>query len=390
MGEEEKEALNRIFDHNRGILFAHGFDKVRIAYEVRSFEREFAAKMNVPYAQAVSSGTAALKCALKGLDIGPGDEVITQAFTFVATVEAIVDCGATPIIVDIDRTYNLDPIALEAAITKKTRAIIVVHMAGAAAQLDQILAIAREHNIPVIEDTAQACGGTYQGKMLGTLGEAGCYSFDFGKVITSGEGGMVVTANANLFERTRAYHDHGHDYKNPQARGIEGALLGGFNYRMSELQAAVGREQLKKLDFILTEQRKNKTILKSRLASEQDSLEIQFRKICDEAGDIADCLIFTVGDKARALAVAAHLGKEGVGTKNLPDAMRWHFAGWWEHLFVSHPQYSNENISALWKKSRELLEQSIAIPIMVKDDEASLEKKSRAIKSALKTAGALA
>ena len=200
IGKEEKRELDNLMDKS-GILFRHGFDNLRNGvYKTREFEKNFSNQMNVQDALAVTSGTAALLVALKAFGIGQGDEVITQSFTFVATVEAIVESGAKPIICDIDSTLNLAPEALEAKISNKTKAIIVVHMLGTPCNLNPIIKIAEKNKIKIIEDTAWGCGGKLNGKYLGTIGDAGTYSFDFAKTITSGEGGMILTKNKKIFK----------------------------------------------------------------------------------------------------------------------------------------------------------------------------------------------
>jgi len=247
-GEEEKKEINDVLA--TGVLFRYEFpEQRRGVYKVRSFEEQFAAYCRCRHAQAVTSGTAALKVALACLGIGPGDEVITQGFTFVATWEAIFDAGATPVFCEIDTTLNMDPADLEQRITPRTKAIIPVHMLGAAARIAEIKAIADRHSLPVIEDTAQSAGGTLHGRYLGTFGACGTFSFDPVKTMTTGEGGMIITDDAALWQRMSEYHDHGHDHvSNPGGRGGEGRRFIGFNYRMMELQGAIGIAQLAKLD----------------------------------------------------------------------------------------------------------------------------------------------
>lgn len=361
-GKEEQQAINEIFEINGGILFAHGFDAMRKGvYRVREFEASFARKMNVPYAQAVSSGSTALKVALKAMGVGKGDEVITQAFTFVATVEAILEVGSVPVIVDIDETLNMCPKSLEAAITGKTKAVIPVHMMGSPAAMDEIMAIAKKHDLLVLEDNAQGCGGTYKGRMLGTIGDCGSFSFDAGKVMITGEGGMVVTANESLYLRARAYHDHGHEYSKTLGRGEEGALLTGFNYRMTELQGAMGLVQLSKLDMILDCQRKNKTKLMELIKA----LPFKFRTELDPAGELGDTIVFFLDSREQAAAFVSKMKTEGLGTKNLPDAIRWHFARHWAHMFKEYGFYS-DTWQAEWQRSSDILERAVALPVMVK------------------------
>ena len=368
-GEEERAAINEIFDKNGGIIFAHGFDAMRNGvYKVREFERAFAEHIGAAHAQAVSSGTSALKVALQSLNVGPGDEVITQSFTFVATVEAIKETGATPIVVDINDTLNMSPEAFRQAITPRTKVVIPVHMMGECAEMDEIMAIAKAHNIMVMEDAAQALGATYFGRFSGTMGAVGAYSTDAGKSLNTGEGGMVVTSDEQRYIMARALHDHGHEYSTTKGRGEEGALCGGFNHRMTELQGAIGIAQLKKLDTIVARQRENKTKLMRQL----QALPVSFRRSADPAGDLADTIVFFLPDRERTTAFVAAMRAKGLGTKNLPDAIGWHFAKHWKHLMKGHPLYDGKCDTA-WSKSADILERAVAIPVMVKMDDARIE-----------------
>lgn len=379
-GEDERKAINDLFDANGGILFAHGFDAMRKGiYKVREFEAALTRKFGVPFAQAVSSGSAALRVALAALDVGPGDEVIIPAFTFVATAEAVIQTGADLVVVDIDDTFNMSPDSLEAAITERTKAIIPVHMMGAPADMARIMSIAGKHGIGVVEDSAQGVGGTFAGRYLGTIGDLGCYSFDAGKVIITGEGGMVVTSKHELFVKSRGYHDHGHEYSTTVARGAEGAIGDGFNYRMTELQGAIGIVQLGKLDMILSSQRTNKAKLKKLLTD--GGFPFRYRRILDE-GELGDALIFTLKDRAQTNAFLAGMAREGLGTKNVPDAIRWHFSKHWSNMFMKHGWY-RETYSTQWQQSADILETSIAIPVMVKmTDERIQEIASKLLKIA--------
>lgn len=367
MGSEERDAVNQLFDANGGILFAHGFDGLRKGiYKVREFEATIAKTVGAAHCQAVSSGSTALLVALRALGIGRGHEVITSCFTFVATIEAILEAGAIPVLAEVDDSFNLDPDDVARRITPKTRAIIPVHMAGAPARMDAVLALSRERQLLVLEDAAQAFGGTYKGKGLGTLGHAGCYSFDFGKCVTTGEGGAVVTASRELFEKTRALHDHGHEYNKAFPRGKDTRSLPGFNYRMTEIQAAIGIVQVGKLRTILEAQRSNKRRMKEGL----QGLGLKFRTILDE-GELADTLIFSVEDSKAAAAIVTALGAKGLGTKNIPDAVDWHFAGTWKHLLRDVPGL--ENCETLWPKTRALLERSVALPVNVRMSNEQIE-----------------
>jgi 8-amino-3,8-dideoxy-alpha-D-manno-octulosonate transaminase len=327
-GEEEKQQVLDVFD--TGVLFRYEFGAQRRGvYKVREFEQAFAAYTGAAHAQAVTSGTAALKVALAALGVGIGDEVVTQCFTFVATWEAILDIGAVPVFTEVDQTLNMDPADLEKKITSKTKAVIPVHMLGAQARIKEIKAIADRHGIPVLEDTAQAAGARLNGRHLGTFGSCGTFSFDAVKTMTTGEGGMIIANDEELWRNCSEYHDHGHDHVvNPGGRGGEGRRFIGFNYRMMELQGAVGLAQLGKLDGIVAAQRKNKALLKEAAA---EIAGAAFREILDEQGDSATFLAFMLPDKAQAAKVNQVLRENNAGAINFGENT-WHFYPSWEHL----------------------------------------------------------
>jgi 8-amino-3,8-dideoxy-alpha-D-manno-octulosonate transaminase len=327
-GEEEKKEIMEVLD--TGVLFRYEFGEQRCGiYKVREFEEKFAAYCGVGYAQAVTSGTAALKVALTALGVGPGDEVITQGFTFVATWEAILEMGAVPVFSEIDETLNMDPADLERKITDRTRVIIPVHMMGAPARILEIKAVADRHGIPVLEDTAQAAGGLLQGKRLGSFGKCGTFSFDAVKTMTTGEGGMIITDDEELWRSMSEYHDHGHDHVvNPGGRGGEGRRFIGFNYRMMELQGAMGLAQLKKLDGMIVAQQRNKAALKDAVAKLPG---VSFRTILDAQGDSATFLAWLLPDADRARRVNGILKENGAGAVYFADNT-WHYYPKWEHL----------------------------------------------------------
>ena len=327
-GEEEKQQVLEVL--NSGVLFRYEFaEKRQGVWKVAEFEKAFAAYTGTGYAQAVTSGTAALKVALAALGVGPGDEVITQCFTFVATWEAILDCGAIPVFAEIDMTLNLDPVDLEKKITAKTKAIIPVHMMGAQARIEAIKAIAGRHGIPVIEDTAQAAGGRLHGRHLGSFGAIGTFSFDAVKTMTTGEGGMCITSDETLWRRMSEYQDHGHDHiPNPGGRGGESRPFIGFNYRMMEIQGAIGLAQLAKLNGIVAAQQKNKQFFREAVSILPG---VSFREILDPAGDSATFLTFLLPDKGKAQAVNAILRQEGAGAIQWAEN-NWHYYPRWEHL----------------------------------------------------------
>lgn len=328
IGEEEQKEIVDVL--SRKILFRYEFHEQRQGiYKVEEFEREFARYCGVNHALAVSSGTAALRVALSALGIGPGDEVITQGFTFVATWEAILDAGAIPVFAEIDNTLCLTPHDLAKKISPRTKAIMPVHMCGSQARIKEIMRIADERGIPVIEDTAQACGGKLNGKALGSFGKIGTFSFDSVKTMTTGEGGMVITDDRDSYIRASEYHDHGHDHSPHVGRGLEKRNFIGSNYRMMELQGALGLAQLKKLDsMILERQRENKSRIK-RALSKID--QVIFRSVPDPKGDTATFLIFFLPTQEKSRAFNNIMAQEGCPTVYWYDNT-WHYYERWEHL----------------------------------------------------------
>jgi 8-amino-3,8-dideoxy-alpha-D-manno-octulosonate transaminase len=360
IGKEEFAEIKHLFDESK-ILFRHSFDHLRNdIYKVKEFEEAFAKRMKVPHALGVTSGTAALRIALAALGIKEGDEVITQSFTFVATVEAIIESRALPVITEIDETLNMDPVDLEQNITEKTKAIIVVHMLGVPARLEEIKEIADQHDIPIIEDTAWGCGGHYDDIPLGTYGDIGTYSFDFAKTMTTGEGGMVVFKDKNLYEKAAAWHDHGHENNPDLPRWEDSRSSSGFNYRMNEIQGAIGLAQLKKLDYVVAEQRKNADLIQESISD----LPIEMRTIPDGSFETADALVFLVDSNQTARRCRDALLEAGLGTKILPEAITWHFAGTWDHMPELVNSYGVDIIDQ-FPKSFELLSKAVSIPISI-------------------------
>ncbi len=229
--------------------------------KVAEFERAMAAYCGTAEAVAVSNCTTALHLSLVVLGIGPGDEVICPSMSFIATANSIRHAGATPVFADVDpQTYNLDPDAAEAAVTPRTKAIMVVHQIGLPADIDRFLAIGRRHGIKIVEDAACAIGSRYKGVPIGGHTEMACFSFHPRKVITTGEGGMITTNNAEYARRLRLLRQHGMsvpDTVRHAARQVitEQYVCLGYNYRMTDIQAAVGIEQLKRLDWIVERRR---------------------------------------------------------------------------------------------------------------------------------------
>jgi 8-amino-3,8-dideoxy-alpha-D-manno-octulosonate transaminase len=263
------------------------------------------------------------------LGIGYGDEVITPAFTFVASFEAILSVGAVPVLVDVDDTLTLDPAAVEKAITPKTKAIMPVHMCGSMADMDALVALCKKHHLLLLEDACQSIGGTYKGKALGTIGHAGTFSFDFVKTMTCGEGGVVMTNDKEVYTKCDGYTDHGHDHLGAD-RGADLHPFIGYNFRISELHAAVGLAQIKRLPNFLSIQKKNHTALKNMLAQIPG---ITFRRIPDPAGDSGSFVCWFLPTAAATAAVVEEMKAQGVLAGNFYwYNNNWHYIRKWEHL----------------------------------------------------------
>ena len=361
IGAEEQAEIDDVFRRG-GVLFRHGFDGIRNGcYKVRDFESAFAEYMGVPHALAVTSGTAALRVALAALDLQPGDEVITQAFTFVATAEAIIESRLVPVCCEVDDTLNMDPADLERRITSRTRAVIAVHMLGTPARLREIKAICERHRLVLIEDAAWGCGGSLDNIRLGTWGRMGTFSFDFAKTMTTGEGGMVVFHERADYERAAAWHDHGHE-NNPAVPRWEDTRSGsGFNYRMTELQGAVGLAQLRKLDDVVRRQRTNRDAIWRAIA---DLPGVTPRAVPTGSQETADALVFEVPDAEIAREVRSRLLAAGSATKILPEAVTWHFAGTWSHM----PELvaTHGDLAVAFPITSARLSRCVSLPVIVK------------------------
>ncbi len=334
--EEIKEVMDVL---ETGILMRYGFDSERKGvYKVKEFEQAFAQYCGTDYALGVTSGSTALQVALTAMDVGPGDDVLVPAFTFLATYEAVMEVGAVPIMVDIDDTLNLDPLEIEKKKTPYTKAVIPVHMCGSAANIDKIMDVARKNKLLVLEDNAQGCGAGFRGKKLGSFGDMGTFSFDYVKTVTTGEGGMVITNNKEFYLRSEWYHDHGHDHNPKVSRALEGRTILGFNFRMNELQGALGLAQLRKLDYLIGEQKKNKKFIMDVLANVPG---VNFRVKPDPEGDSATFLAFNMPSEDQAQKFQNLLAAEGVDTvcykRNL-----WHYVPNWEHFLAKSTANSKQ------------------------------------------------
>jgi dTDP-4-amino-4,6-dideoxygalactose transaminase len=322
IGQEE---IEEVLDVLRGGYLQRycNTDDPRFKAKVFTLEQEVAKRCGVGYAVGVNSGTSALLTALSGLSIGPGDEVIVPGYTFVASMSAVVYARAVPVLAEVDTTLNLDPKDVERRITPRTRAILAVHMLGNPAHLNELKAVADRYGLFLIEDCAQAFGASYHGRVVGSVGQIGAFSFNAYKLITSGDGGMLITDDEALYKRCFAFHDQGHL---PNRRGVEigSRSLLGLDFRLTELQAAVLLAQLRKLDGILERLRVNKRQYKAILLNELAGLE--FRQITDPDGECATLLgvFFPNAETARRAA-------RDLNTKVVADS-GWHVYNHMEHL----------------------------------------------------------
>lgn len=387
-GEEERREVGEVLE--TGVLFRYGFEAQRRGrWKARALEQALCARLGVRHCHAVSSGTAALHTALAACGIGAGDEVIVPPFTFVATVESVVLAGAVPVFAEIDETLCLDPDDVAARITPRTRAVLVVHMCGAMARIDVLQRLCERRGLVLIEDTAQALGARFRGRALGTFGAMGCYSFDPVKTITAGEGGAVVTDDEALYHRAEQYADHGHDHLGGADRGADGHPIMGTNFRISELHAAVGLAQLRKLDRILEVQRRHKATLREAFAG---SPEITFRHLPDPEGDSATFLTVFAPDRERAAELQQALAEAGCGPAFHWYRNNWHYLRRWEHIRALRlPMRPAQRLldpppdleATQTPRSDALMERAVSLLVSLSWDEAELERRAGTIRRIL-------
>ncbi|MBO3116506.1 DegT/DnrJ/EryC1/StrS family aminotransferase [Winogradskyella sp. DF17] len=326
-GDLERNEVNDVLDN--GVLMRYGFDAMRKGHwKAKELEAQLSESFNVNYVQLVSSGTAAVSVALASAGIGAGDEVIMPSFTFVASFEAIMMLGATPILVDIDETLTLDPLAVKAAITSKTKAVMVVQMCGSMGHMDKLRDICNNHNLIFVEDACQAIGGTYNGQALGSIADVGCFSFDFVKTITCGEGGAIITNNKDYYLNADHYSDHGHDHVG-QDRGAETHPFLGYNFRISELNAAVGLAQVKRLPEFISIQKKNYSILRASLAQIP---EVTFRTVPEGGEESCAFLNFFLPSLDITRKVSESFKLNGIDACFHYYDNNWHYVRKWDHL----------------------------------------------------------
>lgn len=390
-GPEEKKEVNDVLE--TGIYMRYGFDGPRKGiWKAKELESAICETFGSKYAQLTSSGTSALTTAMAALGIGAGDEIIMPAFTFVASFEAVLSVGAIPVLVDVDESLTLNPGAVRKAITSKTKCVMPVHMCGSMADMDALVEICKEHKLILLEDACQSIGATYKGKYLGTIGDAGTFSFDFVKTMTCAEGGVVMTNNEDVYTKSDGYTDHGHDHLGAD-RGADLHPFIGYNYRISELHAAVGLAQIRKVHKFLEIQRRNHELLKNVLSSVP---EVSFRTIHDPEGDSCTFLCWFLPTENITRNTVAELKSQGI----LPGNFywfdnNWHYIRKWEHLkqgLTLHPLYPEQreavtaNANKDFSVSDGVMSRCICTSISLLWTEEQIKEKGEKLVSAIKKA----
>lgn len=356
IGQEEIKEVMDVLES--GYLFRYGsLDDPAYKHKVYSFEREFAASCGVRHALAASSGTGALIVSLKALGIEPGDEVIVPAYTFIASFSSVIAAGGVPVLAEIDESLTLDPDDSERRITRKTKAIMPVHMLGNACAMDAIMAIAQKHGLPVLEDVCQANGGSYRGRKLGTIGKMGTFSLNVFKTVTAGDGGVVITDDADLYKLAFGYHDQGHS---PLRAGVEVGRRSvlGMNFRMNELTGAVALAQLRKMDRIVSVLREKKRKFKEQIA---EITGLKFRTLNDPEGDCATLCTVIFDSAPKAVLVSRRLGTVTV------DQSGWHVYTNMEHLNRYLKEKGRPHGRGAYPRTDDILSRAINLSVGVVD-----------------------
>lgn len=326
-GAEERKEINDVME--TGVLFRYGHDAQRNNHwKAKDFESEVKKITGAKFAHAMSSGSTAIATALAASGIGAGDEVIVPPFTFIASVEAVLFIGAIPVFAEIDETLCLSAEGIEKAITKNTKGVCLVHMCGGNAEMDSIMAVIKKHDLILVEDAGQAFASSYKGTYTGLFGKAGSYSFDFFKIATAGEGGVLVTNDEETYKKADVYSDHGHSHVGAK-RGMEEHPYLGFNYRISELHAAIGLAQTRRVPGIKEKNRHNKKFMQNLLSANK---HIGFAKVGDESGDSATFLNLLLTDKDTTQRVVNEFNNAGVMGFDYWFLNMYHFINQWDHL----------------------------------------------------------
>jgi len=319
VGEAEADAAARVI--RSGHLFRYSSDPDNPT-ETDLFEREWADLVGTKHALAVTSGTAALICALAGLGIGPGDEVIVPAYTFMATATSVLACGAIPVLADINETLLLDPNDIERHISSRTKAVIPVHMFGMPCDMDPVMAVAEKHGLHVIEDACQMDAGSYKGRRVGSIGDVGCFSFNQFKIMTCGEGGALTTDRTDVYDRALVMHDSGLTFR-PTAEKIAMPTFIGLNFRLNEILAAVLRAQLSQVDDWLSRMRS----IKAKMIEQMEQRGVSILPSNDLDGDCG-IMLGVQFESEDATLRCMELLKGSVGYMRPFDTGRHVYANW--------------------------------------------------------------
>lgn len=364
VGREEIEALTRVIE-TKNVFRYYGVGDG--PDEVLSFEREFAEHMGSKHALCVNAGSSALICALIGAGIGEGDEVIVPAYTWNATPNAVLASRALPVLAEVDESLTLDAADVERRITPRTRAILPVHMRGAPAAMDELVAIAKQHDLVLIEDVCQAAGASYRGRRLGTFGDAGAFSLQFNKIITTGEGGVMITDRDDLLDLALDVHD----CANSVRRGTGLPKFAGYNFRASELTGAMARVQLGRLDGLLERMRANHARLTAEIAGLPG---LTLRRANDEDGDAGIALIAFADSAAKAAEGASALNAEGVLAMQIysPTTPDLHIYPYWAPVLAALEAAGAERPDC--PRTLDLVERAIHVDVSPLCEEQDLEE----------------
>jgi dTDP-4-amino-4,6-dideoxygalactose transaminase len=364
VAQEELEALRRVIE-SKNLFRYYGVGDG--PGEVAAFEREFAEQMDSKHALCLNAGASALICALIGAGVGEGDEVIVPAYTWNATPNAVLAARAVPVLAEIDESLTLDPADVARRITARTRAIIPVHMRGAPAAMDALVAIAEQHGLVLVEDVCQAAGATFRGRRLGTFGDAGAFSLQFNKIITTGEGGVMITDRDDLLDLALDVHD----CANSVRRGVGLPKFAGWNFRVSELTGAIARVQLTRLDGLLARMRANH----ARLAGQVEGLPgLTLRRANDQDGDAGIALVGFANDAERARDSVDALNAEGVLAMQIysPATPDLHVYPFWAPVLTAIDAAGLDAPSC--PRTLELLERSVHVDVSPLCDEQDIDE----------------
>ena len=355
-GKEEMEAVVEVMQS--GYLFRYGSENdPKFLQKAATLEKEISGYFNSKYALVTSSGTSALLASVIALGLKPGDEIIVPAYTFVASYTSVIFAGIVPVLAEIDESLTLDPDDIEHRITPRTKAIMPVHMLGNPCAMDKIMAIARKHNLLVLEDACQAAGASYKGNKVGSIGDMGAYSLNVFKTINSGDGGFIITNDKSLYETAFGVHDQGHK---PLRFGVEVGSRNvlGLNFRMNEITAAVGLAQLRKIDRIIDTLRLKRSKFKSLIS---DAEGFKFRTLNDPEGDCATVCTVIFNTREQATEISKALGSKTV------DQSGWHVYANMEHILNHLKNMGQPHTKGSYPKTDDILSRAMNISIGVVD-----------------------